>query len=124
VYYQAGVASTGGPLERLVGGATGAGLARNVQAAYTFLAVNYAPGDEIFLMGFSRGAFTARSVAGLIDDVGLLTRKGLPSTSEIIADLQHQHDPNYSPKYPNNPFPNKPSAGNPAYRKELQKVCS
>src|SRR5438046_957410 len=107
MYYQAGVGSSGGRLNRVMGGATGAGLAEHVQAAYTFLAVNYALGDEIFLFGFSRGAFTARSVAGLVNDIGLLTRKGLLSASEIIADLRNQHDPNYRPKHPNNPFPDK-----------------
>jgi uncharacterized protein (DUF2235 family) len=95
---------------------------QHVQTAYAFLAINYVPGDEIFLIGFSRGAMIARSVAALIDDVGLLTRKGLESISEIMTDFQHRNDPNYRPKYPNNPFPGKPSAGNPAYQRELQKV--
>lgn len=123
VYYQAGIASTGGWIDRAVGGATGIGLSEHVQAAYNFLAVNYIRGDEIILIGFSRGAFTARSVGGLIDGVGLLTRKGLPSLSEIYQDYQQRHNPNYRPEYPDNPFPNKPNAKKPAYRQELQRVC-
>ena len=41
--------------------------------AYNFLVTNYGPGDEIFIFGFSRGAYTARSLAGFICQVGLLT---------------------------------------------------
>ena len=43
-----------------------------------FICNNYSTDDEIFLFGFSRGAFTARSIAGLIAGVGLLTKAGLP----------------------------------------------
>ena len=59
-------------IERVLAGTIGAGLARNVKSAYCWLAANYADGDQIFLLGFSRGAFTVRSVAGLI------SRQGLP----------------------------------------------
>lgn len=76
-------------------------------------------GDEIFLVGFSRGAFTARSIAGIIGEVGLLTKRGLPSLVEVFHDVQHKHDPDYRPKNPDIPFPRKPSANNPAYREEL-----
>ena len=48
------------------GGAFGAGLSENVRKGYRWLMEHYNPGDEIFLFGFSRGAFTARSLAGLI----------------------------------------------------------
>ena len=41
-------------------------IARKIRDAYAFLSQNYTPGDEIFLFGFSRGAYTARKVAGLI----------------------------------------------------------
>ncbi len=74
VYYDEGV-GTGNWFDRLVGGAMGIGLARNVQRAYRFLCLNYLPGDRIVLIGFSRGAFTVRSLAGLVGLVGLL-RKG------------------------------------------------
>ena len=46
-------------------------------ACYRFLAQNYEPGDEIFILGFSRGAYTARSVAGMVASVGLLTKVSL-----------------------------------------------
>jgi Uncharacterized alpha/beta hydrolase domain (DUF2235) len=71
VYYHSGV-GTSDALDRVVGGAVGLGLSRNVRDAYAFLAANYCEGDEIFLFGFSRGAYTARSVAGLIGWVGLI----------------------------------------------------
>ena len=71
VYYHSGV-GTSDAFDRLAGGAVGLGLSRNVRDAYAFLAANYCEGDEIFLFGFSRGAYTARSVAGLIGWVGLI----------------------------------------------------
>jgi len=58
--------------ERITGGGLGVGLSRNVQAAYRFLFENYEPGDELYLFGFSRGAFTARSTAGLVRNAGIL----------------------------------------------------
>jgi uncharacterized protein (DUF2235 family) len=51
---------------------TGYGLDDNVIAAYTFLITNYEEGDDIYLFGFSRGAYTVRMLAGLIHKVGLL----------------------------------------------------
>ncbi|KAF2097482.1 hypothetical protein NA57DRAFT_67001 [Rhizodiscina lignyota] len=119
VYYQEGVGSEGLPINRFVAGTTGQGLGSNVREGYSFLSNNYDPGDEIFLIGFSRGAFTARSIAGLISEVGLLTKRGLQSLVEVFHDVQHQHDPDYRPKNPDIPFPNKPSARNPAYRDQL-----
>jgi uncharacterized protein (DUF2235 family) len=74
VYYDEGV-GTGNWWDRWLGGMMGIGLARNVQQAYRFLCLNYLPGDCIVLVGFSRGAFTVRSLAGLVGLVGLL-RKG------------------------------------------------
>ena len=71
VYYHSGV-GTSDAVDRVMGGAVGLGLSRNVRDAYAFLAANYCEGDEIFLFGFSRGAYTARSVAGIIGWVGLI----------------------------------------------------
>jgi uncharacterized protein (DUF2235 family) len=71
VYYHSGV-GTSDALDRVMGGAVGLGLSRNVRDAYAFLAANYCKGDEILLLGFSRGAYTARSVAGMIGWVGLI----------------------------------------------------
>ncbi len=70
LYYETGVGTT--PDEHLLGGAFGLGLSQNIRNAYRFLARSYAHGDEIFLFGFSRGAYTARSLAGLIHTCGIL----------------------------------------------------
>ncbi|HWU20106.1 MAG TPA: DUF2235 domain-containing protein [Nocardioides sp.] len=77
VYYVSGVGASSYEVDRLLGGAFGFGLFHNVIACYRFLAQNYAPGDEIFIVGFSRGAYTARSVAGMLGRVGLLTKVAL-----------------------------------------------
>ncbi|KAI4096895.1 MAG: hypothetical protein LQ344_000695 [Seirophora lacunosa] len=121
VYYQAGIGTEGGIVNKIVGGATGQGLSQNIRETYTFLANNYSNGDEIFLIGFSRGAFTARSVAGLIGGVGLLTKSGLPDLAEVFKDFQHRRDPNYRPANPDIPFPNKPSASDPRYRETMER---
>src|SRR5215207_9786796 len=77
VYYVGGVGTGGYKADRILGGAFGFGLFHNVIACYRFLAQNYEPGDEIFIVGFSRGAYTARSVAGMVGRVGLLTKLSL-----------------------------------------------
>ena len=59
--------------DRFVGGALGTGLEINILEGYEFLARNYAPGDEVYVLGFSRGAFTARSLVGLVRNCGLVT---------------------------------------------------
>ena len=123
VFYQPGVGSMGSIFARVIGGATGEGLAENIREAYNFIANNYHRGDEIFLIGFSRGAFTARTVAGFIDCIGLLTKEGLPYLPEIFEDWEHRMNPNYKPKFPNLPFPNKPSLSDPRYQEELVRVC-
>src|SRR5262249_7406133 len=53
-------------------GATGEGINRNIKNCYRWLVQNYMPGDAIYLFGFSRGAYTVRSLAGLIRNSGLL----------------------------------------------------
>lgn len=77
VFYISGVGTSSYEADRLLGGAFGLGLFHNVIACYRFLAQNYEPGDEIFLIGFSRGAYTARSLAGMLASVGLLTKVSL-----------------------------------------------
>lgn len=61
--------------DRLRGGGFGYGISDNIKDAYRFIVSNYEPGDEIFLFGFSRGAYTARSIAGLIHNMGILKRE-------------------------------------------------
>lgn len=72
-YYDSGVGTDGTPLDHLSGGAMGEGLFQKVQDCYQFLSDVYDPGDKVFLFGFSRGAYTARSVAGMIAGFGVPT---------------------------------------------------
>lgn len=69
-YYNSGVGS-GGLIDRLIGGGFGAGLKGNVKRGIAFLALNYEKEDEIYLFGFSRGAYTARAVGGVIGAAGI-----------------------------------------------------
>jgi hypothetical protein len=70
-YYDDGVGSDGTPFEKLTGGAMGQGIFQKIMDGYTKIAHVYDPGDEIFIFGFSRGAYTARSLAGMIAICGL-----------------------------------------------------
>lgn len=69
-YYAPGVGTH--PLDRFWGGPYGLGLAQKVKKAYAFLAHHHEPGDRIFLVGFSRGAFAARSLGGMISFCGIV----------------------------------------------------
>lgn len=122
VYYQAGVGTGNSLWEKIVGGATGLGLSENCREAYSFLANNYSPGDHIILIGWSRGAFTVRSVAGLIGSIGLLTKKGLVHFYEVFKDYENSRNADYHPKFPNIPFENKPRFTDPRYASEMEAV--
>lgn len=84
VYYDSGV-GTGNlsNTEKSRQGGTGAGLAENVIEAYNFIVMNYEAGDEIFCFGFSRGAYTARAVAGLVTDIGVIK----PVSMQIFPEI-------------------------------------
>lgn len=69
--YDSGVGFTGRFLSRLRAGAFGDGLVKNIGEGYASIAKVYRPGDRIFLFGFSRGAYTARSLAGMVAYCGL-----------------------------------------------------
>jgi len=84
VYYNSGVGS-GGFVDQFLGGVFGAGLKSNVKRGLTFLSFNYNTGetpddppDEIYIFGFSRGAYTARALAGVIGAIG-----GIPKVSSF-----------------------------------------
>jgi uncharacterized protein (DUF2235 family) len=70
VYYELGV-------NGVMGGIFGQGLDENIRLAYEWIIENYNAGDEIFIFGFSRGAFTARALAGLVAIEGIL-KAGAP----------------------------------------------
>jgi len=71
VFYDWGVGSEG---DKFSGGITGKGIDKNIQDCYRFVVHNYEPGDGLYLFGFSRGAYTVRSLAGLIRNCGILRR--------------------------------------------------
>lgn len=72
IHYDEGVGTA--RLEKMSGGMIGAGLVQNLREAFRFLIFNYDPGDEIFVFGFSRGAFSAQSFVGFIQHAGPLRR--------------------------------------------------
>ncbi|KAL4755849.1 T6SS phospholipase effector Tle1-like catalytic domain-containing protein [Aspergillus foveolatus] len=83
VFYQSGIGSGDLPLERALSGGLGWGLEDDVCQIYDFISNNYDPGDELFFFGFSRGAFTVRSVAGLVSDVGVLSSDQMSNFPEL-----------------------------------------
>ena len=83
VYYQRGVGT--GFNDRFSGGVFGRGLTDNIRRAYNFLSHNYEIGDQIFVFGFSRGAYTARSVIGYVHSAGLLTQQECTPDNEWAA---------------------------------------
>ncbi|ORX99880.1 hypothetical protein BCR34DRAFT_628109 [Clohesyomyces aquaticus] len=91
VYYDGGIGT--GALsswDKTKQGGTGLGLAENVIEAYNFIALNYQPGDEIFCFGFSRGAYTARAVAGLVTDIGVIQTRYM----QIFPELYRRYKSN------------------------------
>lgn len=83
VYYSQGVGTRRG--ESVRGGITGYGIDTEIIDAYTWLIENFDDGDEIFIFGFSRGAYTARSLSGLICKCGVL-KLGAPLSIEQLYD--------------------------------------
>lgn len=78
------------------GGALGRGLFRNVLEAYRAICFQFEHGDQIYLFGFSRGAFTVRSLAGLIRNSGIL-HNGTPELEEAAIALYRDYSPETSP---------------------------
>ncbi len=83
--YLHGVGDSDNPIKKLLGGAFGAGLISRIVRGYTFISRNYEPGDTIIISGFSRGAYTARALGGMIAKDGLLDYKALNITSKEEA---------------------------------------
>ena len=74
VFYDAGVGTEGSWPWQLLGAISGKGLEKNIRDCYRFLVHNCEDGDEIYLFGFSRGAYTVRSLAGMIRNAGVLRK--------------------------------------------------
>lgn len=91
-YYDSGVGTDGTPIDHLAGGAMGEGLFQKVQDGYEFLAYVWDPGDEIYIFGFSRGAYTARSLGGMIAGFGVPTRNFDNMTVQKVFAAYRQTD--------------------------------
>jgi len=103
VYYNAGVGS-GGPLDRFLGGVFGVGLRDNVKRALAFLALNWDPkepgneiADEIYIFGFSRGAYSARALAGVLRAIGGVPRQSSFDRLEEIWDYYRKTEDERKP---------------------------
>ena len=94
VFYDWGVGSY---YDKIIGGATGRGLHKNIKDDYRYIVQNYSPGDELYFFGFSRGAYTVRSLCGLINNCGILQR---PDARLIQAAFNHYKRPGkkYKPR--------------------------
>lgn len=81
VYYQAGLGTGSNIISHLTGGIFGEGVSDNVRDAYLYICLNWNKTDgipdEIYLFGFSRGAYIARATAGLVAQFGLLTKHAM-----------------------------------------------
>ena len=82
IHYDSGVGT--GADDRWKGGLFGEGLIDKIVDAYTFLIFNYEPGDELFIFGFSRGAFTARAFVGFVRSLGIMQRKHATRIAEAV----------------------------------------
>ena len=101
VYYDPGVGTmgargavtaTGKKVTRVAGLVIGFGVKDNIEEAYAWLSANYERGDRIFVFGFSRGAYTARALTGMLRTVGLL-RPGADNLTSYALKLYAQHGP-------------------------------
>lgn len=91
VHYQPGV-GTHDKGDKVFGGAFGKGLDDNIRDCYRFLVQNYVPGDELYFFGFSRGAYTVRSLAGLLRNSGLLRLESADQEDEAFTLYRDRSD--------------------------------
>jgi hypothetical protein len=96
-YYHSGVGTGPGLGDRLAGGGLGAGLSANVKSAYSWLATNYEDSDAVCLLGFSRGAYTVRSLTGMLAACGLPSIPEDTPPSERWKQIDDLYDNVYRP---------------------------
>jgi len=84
-FYGQGVGTGFSRKDQFLGGGTGLGIDRNIQDAYKFIMWSYKSGDELYLFGFSRGAYTVRSLAGLIRNCGVMK----PEFLHLVDEAYH-----------------------------------
>lgn len=95
VFYHDGI-GTRGMLDKVTGGAFGSGMSDNVRNLYRSIVYNYEPGDELFFFGFSRGAFTVRTLAGFMRLVGLVEK----DDDYYVPDIYRCYEKNKRPGSP------------------------
>lgn len=95
VQYFSGVGTEGGRLRRVISGGIGLGLSRNIMNAYLWLAETFQPGDRIVLFGFSRGAYTVRSLVGMLTRCGLVSFPDGTPMRERIQVVQRIYNRGY-----------------------------
>ena len=122
IFYHSGVGTGSSTVDTITGGFLGTGISENIREVYSFIAANYMPGDEIIMIGFSRGAFTVRSIATIIRDIGLLNRSGMNSFYPIFKDQQNFRNDRYNDIFPTVPFSRKPKNARD-YKQRLLAVC-
>ncbi|WP_243438284.1 DUF2235 domain-containing protein [Fundidesulfovibrio soli] len=83
--YLHGVGHSSNKLVRALGGAFGAGIIARIVRGYTFISRHYQDGDKIILVGFSRGAYTVRALAGMICAMGLLDAERMKLSDKDAA---------------------------------------
>ena len=98
-FYDDGVGAESFKPLQILGGAFGWGLSANVRQLYTALARVYDPGDRIFLFGFSRGAFTVRTLADFIVTCGILDRKKFRTDAALQAMVRRAYRDVYRRNY-------------------------
>lgn len=100
-------------------------IGANVCSGYRSIAEKWEPGDEIFLFGFSRGSFIARSIAAMVRYVGLLNKQGMEYFYDIFEDWENQNIPDYKQhRYPGKRFDDETNEDWCTYAMQLQKVCT
>lgn len=97
VFYHDGI-GTRGPLDKLTGGAFGDGIEGNIRNLYRFIVYNYEPGDDLYFFGFSRGAFTVRTLAGFMKWVDLIEKDDDFWVPELYACYEGRKGPD-SPEW-------------------------
>ncbi len=91
-FYDSGVGTNGNTFDHLTGGALGEGLFTKIQDGYSYLSHVHDPDDSIYLFGFSRGAYTARSIGGMIAGFGVPTKNLSNSTTPEIFAAYRERD--------------------------------
>ncbi|HDY68318.1 MAG TPA: DUF2235 domain-containing protein [Candidatus Scalindua sp.] len=97
-FYDDGVGTETAKWRKILGSAFGLGLSKNVKQLYANLVRTYKEGDRIYLFGFSRGAFTVRTLAGLINTYGIIDRRHLENDTELSRKVDKLYE-QYRRKY-------------------------